>query len=366
MLGERIKLARRKAGYSLRNLADRMGGRVSAQAIGKYERGEMVPGSDNLIALSRALEVSVPYLLDSQGIELTGVDFRAQAGITGAERARVQTEVLEWVERYLQIERILELDDGQWEMPFAEPRKLASVQQAESLAEEVRNRWNLGWDPIPNVTELFEEQGFKVLVVGLPAKVSGFTCLVHRSQAQSAVPVVVVNEMCSIERRRLTMVHELGHRLIDPEPLCTSEEEKAATRFAGAFLMPKEHLIRECGRERHKLSYQELIDLKQLYKVSGAALLVRLRDIGVISDAYLTYAFQSFARTWRSQEPESLERDPTCAKLEPAQRFERLCHRALAEGLISLSKAAELLRRPVKVVESELKGPVASDADHHQ
>jgi transcriptional regulator with XRE-family HTH domain len=39
MIADRIKLARRKAGLSLRDLAAAMNDRVTAQAIGKYERG---------------------------------------------------------------------------------------------------------------------------------------------------------------------------------------------------------------------------------------------------------------------------------------------------------------------------------------
>jgi transcriptional regulator with XRE-family HTH domain len=35
-MDQRIKLARKKAGLSLRGLAEKMGGAVSAQAIGKY------------------------------------------------------------------------------------------------------------------------------------------------------------------------------------------------------------------------------------------------------------------------------------------------------------------------------------------
>jgi transcriptional regulator with XRE-family HTH domain len=37
MFGERLKLARKKAGYSLRGLSEAMDNKVSAQAIGKYE-----------------------------------------------------------------------------------------------------------------------------------------------------------------------------------------------------------------------------------------------------------------------------------------------------------------------------------------
>ena len=49
---------------------------------------------------------------------------------------------------------------------------------------------------------------------------------------------------------------------------------------------------------------------------------------------------------------------------ERPYRFERLCYRALAEGLISLSKASELLQIQVDEVERGLKGPGQVNADH--
>lgn len=62
------------------------------------------------------------------------------------------------------------------------------------------------------------------------------------------------------------------------------------------------------------------------------------------------------ARYWRTTEPEELEVAEERGKKEQARRFERLCYRALAEGLISLSKAAELLQKPIHEVKAELKG----------
>ena len=41
MIGERLRIARRKSGLSLRDLADRMGGQITHAAIGKYERGRL-------------------------------------------------------------------------------------------------------------------------------------------------------------------------------------------------------------------------------------------------------------------------------------------------------------------------------------
>ena len=128
--------------------------------------------------------------------------------------------------------------------------------------------------------------------------------------------------------------------------------------------MPRDHLEREVGKNRNSLGYKELIDLKRLYRVSGAALLVRLRNIGVISEATLIYAFQTVARGWRTLEPVPLEQDREQGKKERAWRFERLCYRALAEGLISLTKAAELLRCPIDEVEKGLRGPERAHADH--
>ncbi len=365
MIGDRIKLARRKAGLSLRDLSDAIAGKVTAQAIGKYERGEDVPSSGVLSALAKALDVSVGYLLDTQGITLSGVEFRTKASTTAKDRAQVETEVLEWIERYLQVELLLELDSADWKSPFDQPRKLRKVGDAEELAADVRKEWKLGLDPIPNMTELLEEKGLKVLTVMLPARVSGFTCLVTRPEAPP-LPVIVVNNQFSLERRRLTLAHELAHRLIDPESLSEKDEEKAATLFAGAFLMPREHLLREVGKRRQALGYKELVDLKCLYRVSAAALLMRLRQLEVIGDPTLTYAFQTIARGWRTQEPEELESPDQRGQRERALRFDRLCYRTLAEGLISINKAAELLRLPVPEVERGLRGPRTAHEDRCQ
>ncbi len=365
MIADRIKLARRKAGFSLRDLSDAMQNRVTAQAIGKYERGEDIPSSGVLTALADALDVSLAYLLDTQGLQLAGVEFRTKANTTGRDRALVETEVLEWIERYLQIELVLELDSAVWQSPLPRREKLRDVNDAEQLAAEVRKAWKLGLDPIPNMTELLEEKGLKVLTVRLPDRVSGFTCLVKRPDAAD-LPVIVVNIQFSLERRRLTLAHELAHRLMDGEGMSEKEVEKAANLFAGAFLMPKEHLLREVGKHRQALGYRELIGLKKLYRVSGAAVLMRLRQVGVINEATLIYAFQTIARGWRTQEPEELEPPNIRGQRERAVRFDRLCYRTLAEGMISVDKAAELLRLPLPEVELGLKGPQKAHEDRCQ
>jgi Zn-dependent peptidase ImmA (M78 family)/transcriptional regulator with XRE-family HTH domain len=361
MFGDRLKLARKKAGFSLRGLADAISGEVTAQAIGKYERGEMMPGSDVLLHLARVLGVSIEYLMSEQVEELDDVAFRKLSGTSVGERSRVSAEVIDCLQRYIAIEEILDLDSGDWTSPPSANRFLGQEEEGEILAQDLRGEWELGIDPIPNVTALLEDRGIKVLVIPLPGRVSGLTCLVRRPRHKVKVPVIVVNANVTLERRRLTLAHELAHRLINPgSPV---DHEKASNVFAGAFLMPRDHLVREIGENRKALGYQELIQLKRMYRVSAAAFLVRLKQIGVIDDSILAYAFQTFAQGWRSAEPEPLEKQGEEGKHELPRRFERLCYRALAERLIAPGKAGELLRQPLAVIEQGLKGPAEGHAD---
>lgn len=360
MFGERLKLARKRAGYSLRALADALGGEVSAQAIGKYERGEMMPSSGVLMHLARVLDVTLEYLLSEQVEELEGVEYRKLAGTSARARAQVDAEVIDRLQRYIAIEEVLDLDSDGWAAPRQGRRFCGREEDGELLADDLRNEWELGIDPIPNMTALLEDRGIKVLVMPLPEGVHGLTCLVKRPRRKSKLPVIVVNQHDTLERRRLTLAHELAHRVIaDSSPV---DREKAAMVFAGAFLMPRDHLIREIGKHRKALGYRELVQLKRMYRVSAAALLVRLKQVGVIDESTLSHAFQTFARGWRKSEPEPLEKEEEEGQHETPRRFERLCYRALAEQLVAPGKAAELLQQPLAEIEKGLKGPAEGNA----
>lgn len=364
MFGDRLKLARKKAGYSLRHLEDVLEKKVTAQAIGKYERGEMMPSSDVLSAMAKVLGVSLEYLLSEQVEELESVEFRKLARTSAGARSRVEAAVIDHLQRYIAIEEILELDSAAWRAPPCDNRFIGEENEGEVLAEDLRKEWELGIDPIPNMTSLLEDRGIKVFIMLLPDGVSGLTCLVRRSRQKKRLPVIVINRDISLERRRLTLAHELAHRLIDGQS--PVNHERAANVFAGAFLAPRAHLIREIGNSRKGLGYQELIQLKRMYRISAAALLVRLRQVGVIDESTLSYAFQTFARGWRSAEPEPLESREEEGKHEVPRRFERLCYWALAERLISPGKASELLQQPLAKIEQAMKGPAEADADHRQ
>ena len=62
--GEKLKLARKEAGLSQEQLAEKMS--VSRSAIAKWESDKGMPDVNNLKVLAQLLNVSIDYLLDDE------------------------------------------------------------------------------------------------------------------------------------------------------------------------------------------------------------------------------------------------------------------------------------------------------------
>ena len=351
MIGSRLKLARSAAGLSLRALEGRIGGRVTAQAIGKYERKESMPGSGVLIALAKALGVSVEYLTSDQDIALEAVEFRKKSIARRREEIMVQARVIDLLERYISVEQLLSLPSVEWDKPRGAPYPVVGdLSEVEQAAISLRTHWDLGRKPILSLVELLEECGVKVLALEL-SDIGGMTAYARRG-GKNVDAVIVVNRKDSGERQRFTLTHELGHLVLTVDDEVDSE--KAAHRFAGAFLMPADAVRTEIGRRRTSIGWSELFNLKRVFGVSVQAIVYRCRDLGIINDALYKRLFRDISRFgWRTPpypEPQPIEP-------ERPSRFERLCSRALAENVISEAKAAELLGKSVRDLHQWMEHP---------
>jgi Zn-dependent peptidase ImmA (M78 family)/DNA-binding XRE family transcriptional regulator len=351
---DRLRLARLRAGLSLAALAEKLDTRVSPQAINKYEKGEMMPSSSVLVSLAGALSVSLDFLMSNQVIALEGVEFRKRASVAEKEKALVESEVIDFVERYLSIEAILDLPEKPSALEQIRPATINTPDAAEEHAEKLRESWKLGGEPIPSMTALLEEKDVRVIEIDGPDGFSGLTCRIQRPAGKPPIHVVVRRRM-NVERGRFTLAHELGHAVVGE--VKEGKTEKAVDVFAGAFLVPSKHLKKEVGDRRTSLGYQELVQLKRMYGVSMWALLMRLQQVGIISDSAMKNLYRTPARKWLKDEPEPLAEDNDIAKLEQPRRFELYVYRALAEGLIPSTKAATLLRKSISDVEEAVKGP---------
>ena len=357
MFGQRLRLARKKAGLSMRELAALVSPKVTAQAISKYESGQMMPSSAVLVGVGKALDVSLDFLMGSQVEALSGIEFRKHSSTSAKDRAQAEAIVIEKLEDYLAIEDILELAPPS--DPFGQlvTDNVESFEEVDDIANELRKKWKLGIDPIPSMAALLEGKGIKVVEVDLPKRFDGLSCNVQRSEGKADIEVVVVSSRTNIERKRFNLAHELAHRVVRETGNSDIRLEKAMNRFAGAFLVPSEHLADEVGTNRSGITQYEIMRLKRRYGVSAAAMLMRLGQAGILPQAAIDYAFRTFARSWRTEEPEPIQKNEGFGSLEKPQRFRRLVWRALGEQLISPVRAAQLLRLPLSFVEQEIRGP---------
>jgi len=349
-IAERFKMARQMRGISQRELARRAG--VSANAISKYERGLNVPGSGVLIRLSKALDVKIEYFLrpDTYSIQLKAPAFR-RLEMGQKDEVIVKERVRDWLERYLEVEDLLDIDMKlEFHMPLGYPIKVSDIDEVEKVAEKLRYEWNLGFDPIESLTDLLEDRGIKVGAISAPDTFEAITFW------YDSTPVVAVRDGVPGDRQRLSLAHELGHLMVLPPEDMDNDEgrEKIAFRFAGAFLVPQSIAKMELGEERTRLDLFELHLLKHKYGLSMQAWIYRARDLGIISQKEYHRLFDIFSeKNWRQREPgdQILPEEP--------RRMKRLVMRAYSEGIISSSRASELLGESIEkfcTIEEEWHG----------
>ncbi len=338
-IAERFKMARQMRGISQRELARRAG--VSANAISKYERGLNVPGSGVLIRLSKALDVKIEYFLrpDTYSIQLKAPAFR-RLEMGQKDEVIVKERVRDWLERYLEVEDLLDIDMKlEFHMPLGYPIKVSDIDEVEKVAEKLRYEWNLGFDSIESLTDLLEDRGIKVGAISAPDTFEATTFW------YDSTPVVAVRDGVPGDRQRLSLAHELGHLMVLPPEDMDNDEgrEKIAFRFAGAFLVPQSIAKMELGEERTRLDFFELHLLKHKYGLSMQAWIYRARDLGIISQKEYHRLFDIFSeKNWRQREPgdQILPEEP--------KRMKRLVMRAYSEGIISSSRASELLGESIE------------------
>ena len=108
--------------------------------------------------------------------------------------------------------------------------------------------------------------------------------------------MIVIRRGIHGERQRFNLAHELGHMVMEVEG-DEKFHEKAAHRFAGAFLMPAEALWSNVGRHRSSIGWGELFALKQLFGASVQAIMYRCGDLGIFPPSLTQRLFREFSRS---------------------------------------------------------------------
>jgi Zn-dependent peptidase ImmA (M78 family)/DNA-binding XRE family transcriptional regulator len=349
LFGKRLNSARRMAGMSLQDLAEALDHAVSRQALHKYELGKMKPDSAMLIRFAAALRISLDYFFQpaEREVVLADVSYRKfKSKVSKTQQVAIEERVKEAMERYLELEEVV--PEPAPTSYFAFDRSMTSVADVEEAARALRQQWDLGYDPIPDVIEMLEDKGYRVVEIdapegfdGLKAEVAGVKVIALRRADEPATDVV---------RRRLTALHELAHHSLKfNASLSEKEEERLCHAFAAAVLYPEAMARRELLQDRTLFFQPELVMIKERWGISFPAVFYRAKNLGLISEFSLSKLMISYKqRKLHLQEPGRY------LSKERPMRFERLVFAGLALELLSPGEAAQLMQMDPQVLRNQL------------
>lgn len=281
----RIRLQRERKGWTGKKLAKQVG--VSPSAISQIERGVSKPGLDTIVELGAKLDVPIGFFLDRESntrIELDRCHFRSKRGVPQYQRRQsiadaslliqLATTLAEEYGIQFPEEKISGFADQ-----IPEVDKNTPVAKMEEFAIELREHWELGRGPIPDLISLLESGG--VFVFPLPD--SEYEDVDAFSIWHEGRPITLLGHEKAASRDRLDAAHELCHLALhsDAERDLKVIEDQAF-RFGGAFLAPRETFLPECPSRWNRTAF---LRLKERWRMSMQALVRRAYDLDQLSES---------------------------------------------------------------------------------
>ncbi len=293
----RLSLARKRRRLTGKRLAELVG--VTAVTISRLENGSHEPEPETLARLARALNYPIEFFEGDDLDELVqcAASFRSLKSMSAKERdASLAAGSLafllnDWVgERF--------------NLPEPNLLDLNYEIDPETAARTVRERWNLGEKPIPDMIRLLESRGVRVFSLSENStSVDAFSCW------RDDTPFMFLNNMKTAEHARFDAGHELGHLILHKHggPKQARSAEFEANRFASAFLMPAGDVQ---ARLPSVMSMSQIIQAKFRWRVSAMALAYRTHQMGIVSDwRYRSFCIELGRRGYCDGEPGGIEHE---------------------------------------------------------
>lgn len=225
------------------------------------------------------------------------------------------------------------------------------AQLAESIAVQERNRLGLGDQPVIHLRSILEwDVGLRIFYWELPSAIAGM--FAYTSELGCCI---LVNRKHPPVRRRVSMLHEYGHLIVDRykpgiDYLSYSGRKPANERFAESFalsfLMPAssvQNRFNSIVTSTGDFQVSDLCRLSHFYFVSVEAMCLRLEQLGLAPRG-----------TWQSLKESGLAPQTAATLLElPSHpeanrpypdRYLYLAVQAFEQGEISQGQLARFLR----------------------
>lgn len=299
----RIKEARISREMSLEDLSKEL--LISRQSLSKYELGSVQIDEEQIINISKILNYPIDFFYKEKNEFCSNsiVHFRSTTIPQKTKKMFEQRVFIfdEYIVRtlkdYIEFPKLNLIDVNAFNLDNEE-----EFDKIEEIALELRKFWNLGLEPIMNLTNILLKNGIIISNLDLNnIKVDGFSTWI------SGVPYIFVgSDKKSAVRMRFSLAHELGHIILHSH--ITEEEAKRnhkrieaeANRFASAFLMPQSTFLEDI----FSLNLDSFISIKRKWKVSIGAIIRRLYDLEMITEQqYSNLNRYINLKSWRKNEP---------------------------------------------------------------
>ena len=136
---ERLTTARKMAGLSLQELADKMHNQISKQAIHQFEQGKSKPEADTLLALAKALNVRLDFFFRAPHVQFEKLEYRKKVKLGKTEEMAINETAKDWFSRYFELEELMNAH-----IPFENPLGGMLIQHEsdiEKAADTLREQW---------------------------------------------------------------------------------------------------------------------------------------------------------------------------------------------------------------------------------
>jgi Zn-dependent peptidase ImmA (M78 family)/transcriptional regulator with XRE-family HTH domain len=319
--GDRVRQAREIRGLTQAELAERVG--VSQPAIAQIERAIdqqlFEPSSEIMEAIALQTGFPLQFFRQESGPELPlgSLLYRTRTSLLSSQDKR----------RFNQLTRLVyEIAEKMVATPGLNtiPIRLPRVLNEDPIMAARVTRTHLGLSPdspVKNLLNQIEKNG--VFVFALPYTIDEHDAFSFWSDSQPRRPIIVISEGKPGDRQRFTLAHELGHLVMHysfPQGLKKVEDE--ANQFASEFLMPAEALRQEITTP---VTLTSLAELKPKWGVAIAALILRARDLGIITERQSVHLLQKKRKLeWDKNEPPNLYIKPE--KPRALKRMAELVH----------------------------------------
>ena len=330
-IGKNLKRIRLLKNLSLKDAGNLLN--MTATAISKYEKGEILPDSKKLIDFANAYNVKSIEILKVYNVpKMKFTSFSKKKRLTGQNLELLEELIQDEVAKYLEIIEMNNIDADNIKL---KKYLCNNSEDAEKAANDFRNYIKISnKQPISDLINILENLGIIIIQIKNPD--NRFDDFDGLSEIVNNIPVIVLLDgIKDGARQRFTIAHELGHLVlnINNDEL---DEEKLCNRFASALLMPKEAIINEFGYSRGNINFFELTAFKNEFKVSYAAIVYRLKDLNIISE-YLYKKLSIFLSQRIGKN------DPKPIQPETSFQFKKIVYKLEADEIISVNKACELL-----------------------